>query len=483
MIKPAFVVLATMFVAGVPLGATTWYVATNGNDSYSGTSLNQPFATPFKAMNGIASGDTIYVRGGLYAMTNELKTSKAGFATNYCKLWAYPGEKPVFNYTNAGSGKRGIYISKDYWHVKGIEVAYSRDNGIIIAGGASNIVEGCIIHDSNDDGITLGSTSSSTHDNLILNCDSYRNYQEGSGGNNGDGYAAKAGSGTNNVFRGCRAWHNSDDGWDCYDNNTGGIRFENCWSFDNGTNLWGVSGFSGNGNGFKLGGAGTLGRHTLKNCLAFDNHSKGFDHNGSLGGHTLYNCTGFRNAKWNFSFYDTPTNGTNVFKNCVSWLGLGNTNNIVPSSVMVSNSWQGFSVTAADFASLDTSLAFAPRNADYSLPTNGLARLAAGSQLIDAGVDVGLPYRGAAPDLGAYESGGPARFGTTPGDLQWTSGGFRLCLNDVLVHGTLIIRAATNLNQPVWESLFTNSPATNCLQFTDTSATNRPCRLYRAEER
>jgi len=30
-------------------------------------------------------------------------------------------------------------------------------------------------------------------------------------------------------------------------------------------------------------------------------------------------------------------------------------------------------------------------------------RLAPGSTLIDAGVDVGLPYESAAPDLGAFE--------------------------------------------------------------------------------
>ena len=30
-------------------------------------------------------------------------------------------------------------------------------------------------------------------------------------------------------------------------------------------------------------------------------------------------------------------------------------------------------------------------------------RLKAGSQLIDAGVDIGLPFLGKAPDLGAFE--------------------------------------------------------------------------------
>ena len=71
---------------------------------------------------------------------------------------------------------------------------------------------------------------------------------------------------------------------------------------------------------------------------------------------------------------------------------------------MQNNSWQlPVTVTAADFASMSETDAAAPRQADGSLPNNGFARLVAGSDLIDKGVDVGLPYYGSAPDLGAYE--------------------------------------------------------------------------------
>ncbi len=473
--------LVAALTSGAPLRAATWYVATNGVDTNPGTNIAQPFATPQHAvtLSSLAAGDTIYVRGGTYSLNAQVKPGKTGSAAGYIRFWAYPGELPVFDFATMPAGStKALDVRKDYWHVKGFEVKNAPDSGIFI-GGYSNVIEGCVVHDCNNDGVILGSTSVKTTNALILNCDSYRNFQVASGGNNGDGFGAKSGCGPGNVFRGCRSWYNSDDGWDCYDNDAYTVTLENCWSFHNGTNLWGVSGFSGNGNGFKLGGAGTHGRHVLKNCLAFDNHSKGFDHNGSLGGHTLYNCTGFRNAKWNFSFYDTPTSGANDFKNDLSYLGQGT--NIVAGSIMVSNSWQGFTVTAADFVSLDASLAFAPRNADYSLPTNGFARLAADSDMIDMGVDVGLPYRGTAPDLGAYESGGPSWFSASPADLQWTNGGFRLRLNGVMVHGTLVIDASTNLQ--AWEPLSTNSPATNWLQLTDTSATNRPCRFYRAEER
>src|SRR5262245_21428395 len=88
--------------------ATEYYVSPSGADSNPGTS-NQPLATPQKAISAMASGDTIYVRGGTYFCASEVKASKSGAISNYCKLWAYPGEKPVFDFTHNAAGLRGIY--------------------------------------------------------------------------------------------------------------------------------------------------------------------------------------------------------------------------------------------------------------------------------------------------------------------------------------------------------------------------------------
>jgi hypothetical protein len=46
----------------------------------------------------------------------------------------------------------------------------------------------------------------------------------------------------------------------------------------------------------------------------------------------------------------------------------------------------------------------APRKPDGSLPDVNLFHLAQGSNLIDKGINVGLPYNGNAPDLGAFET-------------------------------------------------------------------------------
>ena len=62
------------------------------------------------------------------------------------------------------------------------------------------------------------------------------------------------------------------------------------------------------------------------------------------------------------------------------------------------------SMTVKD-VSAESSGALGPRQADGSLPNVDFLKLIAGSQMIDKGTDVGLPFVGGAPDLGAYEFG------------------------------------------------------------------------------
>src|ERR1043165_8800744 len=102
------------------LHATTYWVATNGDDANPGTS-NSPFATPYRAAtnSALAAGDTIYVRGGVYSMNLQLKLGKNGTAASRLTFSAYPGEKPVFDFTALRdaneSNNRGFYINRSYW--------------------------------------------------------------------------------------------------------------------------------------------------------------------------------------------------------------------------------------------------------------------------------------------------------------------------------------------------------------------------------
>jgi parallel beta-helix repeat protein len=399
MYKYSFLVI--LFFSSLLFGQTL-YVSPTGSDSNAGT-IDAPLATPQAAFSKISSdgsGAMIWVRGGTYKLSSQVKTPKNGVAGNLNKMWAYAGEKPIFDFT--GFNDRGVYLSKNYWHIRGIEVCNAGSNGICLSSSGYNIIEGCISHDNGLEGIKLTGT---THDNLILNCDSYRNYDASNHGENADGFAAKTSTGTGNVYRGCRAWYNSDDGWDFYSNDTGGLTLDSCWAFWNGINLWGDGSWAGDGDGFKLGGAGTLAEHHLTNCLAFDNRLSGFAQNHANAGQTMINCTSLRNSQNTFSFYENVTGGTllhHVLKNCLSYGGTGVT--IYSSAEQVTNSWQmGFTLTDADFLSIDTTGVTGPRNADYSLPKLKFLHLAKGSQAIDKGTNVGLTYLGSAPDLGAYE--------------------------------------------------------------------------------
>jgi hypothetical protein len=117
------------------------------------------------------------------------------------------------------------------------------------------------------------------------------------------------------------------------------------------------------------------------------------------------NATAFNNARYNFQ-WDEGLAG-HVLRNNISLQGGMGTNGVqvLAPTVDDHNSWNvGLSATAADFLSLDDSIAKGPRLADGSLPVSNFLRLTSTSPLLNAGVDVGLPFTGAAPDLGAYES-------------------------------------------------------------------------------
>ena len=380
------------------------YVSPYGNDTNPGT-FEFPFRTLTKAISLSGPDSLIYMRGGVYDDSITIRLNKSGQNGKHIKIWAYPGEHPIIDFSrqSVSSSSRGIQISHNYWHLKGIEIRNAGDNGIYISSWY-NIAENCIIHDCKDTGLQIGGGGSN---NQIINCDSYFNADPGEG--NADGFAAKLDVGTNNYFYGCRAWQNSDDGWDGYLRGADDVStvVENCWCFDNGYLKDGRPS-NGNGNGYKMGGGDNGNSLNLahdfiiKNSLAFDNRVKGYDQNNNRGSMTLYNCSAYRNGT-NYSISGMINNDeVAAIINCVA---LGNTGSLSSNVVQQTNSWQSpFIVTNSDFISIDTTGMRAPRKPDGSLPDINFMHLAAGSDLIDAGTYIGLPFTGSAPDLGAFET-------------------------------------------------------------------------------
>lgn len=444
--------------AGPPLVAR-FYVATDGNDSNPGT-MEQPFATWDRlASAGMLPGELAYIRGGTYHSTrgdaagvHVLFEEMHGSAGNEIRIWAYPGERPVLDLstvaTTATDPHGMLLLNSSYVHIKGLRVTNLRQEphgggiprGVTIYGSNNCILE--FIESDNIGG--PGFKLEHSNNNLLKNCDAHNTgdglTDDGADAwDNSDGFSISGGdTSTGNVFDGCRAWFNSDDGWDFFDTN-GVNTLTHCWAFWNGYKPWGNTAFSvgtptmndptvfrveangygaGNGEGFKLGPAHTRDYATVTKTMSFsvgfENRDMGFCANSPAALTTpmvFYNNASFGNNNDGFAFGGGWSAGfTHIFKNNWSW----DNNRVNPGGDFLydgttganisNNSWDiPLTVSAADFESVSSVGVDGPRGADGSLPVVAFLHLVASSDLLNAGTNVGLPFSGSAPDVGPFE--------------------------------------------------------------------------------
>jgi Right handed beta helix region/Fibronectin type III domain len=384
------------------------FVAPNGTDSNPGT-MNAP-TTLTAAITRVQPGQTIQMRGGTYNFSATITIARGnnGTSSQPKNLFAFGSERPVLNFSaqSFDSANRGIQLNGFFWRFRGLEVTGAGDNGIFI-GGNNNTIERCVTHHNRDSGLQLGRHSSSAPqsewpaNNLILNCDSFDNFDPDNG-EDADGFACKLTTGPGNVFRGCIAHNNIDDGWDLFTKTDTGaispVTIENCVSYNNGNLSTGGTTTDSDGNGFKLGGDGIAVNHTIRRSIAFGNKKHGITFNSNPGSITVSNNTSFDNGEENIKF-DT---GTHVFTNNLSFQGT-NSDHTTGTDVSSTNCWwkngvsvnaKGLLVSAADFVSLTPNVT---RNADGTINLGNFLRLAPGSDLINAGTPSGT-------DIGAIES-------------------------------------------------------------------------------
>lgn len=400
--------------------AATYYISPTGNDASGSGTIGNPWFTLNKAWTVVAAGDVIYLRGGIYQFnTQQSLSGKSGTEGNLIKVFAYPNETPVLTkssgYTQVDG--KGLFFSGNYVHFKGLEITgyvQINNNNMVAWGFRAENSSYCIfellkVH-GNGCGLNIANLGYTAHctGNLVLNSDFYNNQDPltlGDPYGNADGlsFTFITHAEDSNTVRGCRFWHNSDDGVDFY-NNEGFMLIEGCWAFDNGYKLDGFE-TAGNGLGFKWGDSADVNRTTTKriskNNVAVRNRVSGFGTNNLYGVVEMYNCTAYLNG--NMGIHLADFNLQHKAVNCVSY---GNIKNVELSTngTYTTNSWQnGLTISNADFDSLDVSLLLAARQSDGSLPITNLLRLAEGSDLINAGTDVGIPFLGSAPDIGAFE--------------------------------------------------------------------------------
>jgi uncharacterized protein (TIGR03382 family) len=456
-------VFAALLVVLAPLSAraaNTYYVAPTGSDTAAGT-MAAPWATIAQAQTVAVAGDTVYFRGGRYAYTsgtqpcssgtatiNAIVLNKSGTSGNLIHYWAAPGEIPIFDFSGIKDQCRikGFDVTGSWIHLKGLEITGVPQNNMlnheswgVWISGSNNIFEQLNTHHHMGPGLFIQAGGN----NLVLNCDSHENYDSMSvnngapdPGGNADGFGCHIGAGdTGNVFRGCRAWWNSDDGWDFIEA-VEVVTVESSWSWLNGY-IPDTMTAAGNGNGFKAGGYDLVAantpanppHHIVQQDLAVANRASGFYVNHHPVADHFLNNTSYGNHP-DFNLQGTLADGVTAdnvgyLRNNLAFSGTLLSNATGPDVDESFNSWDtnlGVTVSAADFQSVSMTGLDGPRQADGSLPVIPNFHLAAGSDLIDKGTDVGLPFAGAAPDLGAFETGLPETGAGGAGGSAGTTG-------------------------------------------------------------
>ena len=100
-LRQAFFLLLPIIVAP-SAWATTYYVATTGNDGNAGTSVDSPFRTIQYAMGKAVAGDTVLVRGGTYR--EQVEVSAGGTADKPITVSGYAGEVPIIKGSDIVTG-------------------------------------------------------------------------------------------------------------------------------------------------------------------------------------------------------------------------------------------------------------------------------------------------------------------------------------------------------------------------------------------
>ena len=147
------------------------YVAPDGNDSTNTGTIDKPFESIQKAQELVNPGDTVYIRGGTYQVReNQISTvvsnlfacitylDKSGTEGKTINYWAYPGETPIFYFSDVKPANQrvvGIYVIGSYIHIKGLEmtgvqvtITAHTESYCIYSRGNYNIFEQISMHDN-----------------------------------------------------------------------------------------------------------------------------------------------------------------------------------------------------------------------------------------------------------------------------------------------------------------------------------------------
>jgi len=437
---------------------TNYYISPVGDDSTGDGSIANPWFQIGYASTQLSAGDTLFVRGGTYDYGSQQTISVSGTAGNEVVFINYPDETPAFdfwNYDVSSDPPASIFgvraENRTYLKFIGLHVRrlwnINTDDGRASGWAVNNCqyitFTRCVVDSIAGRGFQATNGSTNVY---YYYCDAFwcADPQDLDPGNAGTGFLVAA-TGSSSLtmndsiyYYQCRAWQCADQGF----GNTGNTYtiYEKNWSFSNGIR---PEYPNGGGHGFKytlLPSAIDSIQTLMKNNIAIYNYRIGFHENSNSNrpNSRIYNNLSAKNREQNFlvgyAYTGNIEDGKNIYRNNIgydsnwnnndgpNWRDFSITSGAVaihshnswdepltepwPSSTSMSSpAW----VNDSQFLAVPDSITnfaimTAPRQPNGELPDLGdYWRLAPTSGLLNAGIDVGLPYYGEVPDLGPFQ--------------------------------------------------------------------------------
>lgn len=393
-----------------------------------------------------SAGQTVLLESGVYPLSSDLVIQRGRDGREDAPITVTTADGGYATLDFGGVGQ-GFTAWGDWWNFRKLNVTHSADGskGMQLSG-SHCVLEQMNFYNNGNSGLQVSGSSADDKSlwpsyNTIRNCTSMNNADRAM--EDADGFAAKITTGEGNVFDGCIAAYNADDGWDLFakaaTGTIGAVTIQNSVAYKNGYLLLeeepvkkqplqfapaqydengnltfdpaAVTVEAGNGNGFKMGGTNLPGGHKLLNSISYDNAAKGIDSN-SCPDIQVYNSTSYNNGSYNVALYTGSKSAVTGFQaegvlsfrsgegkgeqldlqgqNSTAVYGESNFYWDPETGTSHNTSSNGRTVRASWFESLDTSVAPA-RRADGSIDMHGLLLL---NQRGQAAVNAGA--RGAA---------------------------------------------------------------------------------------
>ena len=441
-------VAASWFCIGYA-NATTYYVATNGNDSNPGTNT-QPVRTIKKGVSLLSAGDTLFVKSGTYfetILSSQMTIPNGTSWSNPITVSANPGHtvtiKPPANraFFWILDGQSKFLIIKDFI----VDGANSALHGFKLEGGTKYVrISNCEIKNSKSSGVlvTNNNSSSSSFINTYHELKNLNVHHNGSSAFGGHGFYIET---SHNLVESSNFYNNFNNGGKFFHGNLAGVANNNVARnnkfFNNST--------SGNWSCGLLLGSGN-------NSIAYNNiaygNINGFCTYSKTTNVNLYNNISYENDIYGIYVGLSSNTGSRISNNTAYnngtygiFVGDGATNATVRNNISHANNINLGLTGASSSNNLTT-------NPSFVNPTNKDFHLQSGSSAIDGGITIsginsdhdgiGRP-KGSAFDIGAYEfqsgstgtGGGGGSGGTFPPSISSPTPGSTLSSSTVTFSG------------------------------------------------